>query len=760
MKARHWIPVGGIAITALILFGLVIVDTRERDQALRSATQRNENLAVAMEQYTTRTLQTATLVARYIAAETKTQPPSVALGRLGTGGVFGDSLLDGVGVLDVNGRLAATAQRGAWPDLDLSEREHFLVHQKADSHRLFVGKPVQSALLNRIVVPLTMRINDSDGSFAGVVIVQISPGRLTEIYKSAQLVGEDFIAVIGLDGTVRARSTGGRESSGEDFRTANVFNQIMKAPTGSFVSPGVVAGMTRRYASYRVLKDYGLVVVVGASEKGILANYDQRSLYRRQAGLGFAMLMALLTWFTIALCKRRDDALAHANKSATDLRQLATHDHLTGLPNRILLSEMAGVALRKTSPLVRTTALLFIDLDNFKFINDGQGHALGDEVLKSVATLLEETLPISGTAFRLGGDEFVVLLECSTDPIEEAAECARGILAGLSNPILRSPVDITISASIGISLSHSADSLEKLLQHADAAMFAAKDGGRRTYSFYSEHMSREAGERLRLEQELRKALRLEQLTVVYQPKVDLRTGAPAGVEALLRWTHPELGMVPPCTFIPVAEDTGLIIEIGAWVLRQACLQVKKWDHEGLPNVPVAVNVSALQFTEDNFVAQVSDAMKAAGISPRLLELEMTESLLVQRPELASCKLEELRQLGVSIALDDFGTGYSNLHSVTKFPLNVLKLDKAFTADLPHDAMAISIAEAIITLGGSLGLSVVAEGIETREQADFLLSRGCAIGQGYLYSHPLPPDLCAKWLAINAKVLPALFRQVA
>jgi EAL domain-containing protein (putative c-di-GMP-specific phosphodiesterase class I) len=295
---------------------------------------------------------------------------------------------------------------------------------------------------------------------------------------------------------------------------------------------------------------------------------------------------------------------------------------------------------------------------------------------------------------------------------------------------------------------------------ADAAMYAAKEGGRRNYSFYADFMDRGAGERLHIEEELRKALELGQLDLAYQPKVDLRTGTPVGVEALLRWSHPELGIVPPEIFIPVAEASGLILEIGEWVLRKACEQVRSWRIDGLGVIPMAVNVSALQFSSKTFVDQVANAIQAAKIPAASLELELTESMILDRPDLAVIKMKNLKELGVSLALDDFGTGYSNLHYLTKFPLDVLKVDRSFTSDLPNNPDAVSVARAIITLGESLGLQVVAEGVETREQADFLRRAGCCIGQGYLFSRPLTRQQCSEWLKLNSLALHTTYHQVA
>jgi EAL domain-containing protein (putative c-di-GMP-specific phosphodiesterase class I) len=280
-------------------------------------------------------------------------------------------------------------------------------------------------------------------------------------------------------------------------------------------------------------------------------------------------------------------------------------------------------------------------------------------------------------------------------------------------------------------------------------MYQAKESGRGRASFYTQALAQSASERVFIERELRQAIRLNQLEIHYQPRVKLLDGSPVGLEALLRWRHPQMGLVPPAEFIPIAEQSGLILPIGEWVLRTACQQLKSWQDAGLPSVPVAVNVSALQFKQPDIVAVVSDALAESGLEPSSLELELTESLTVGNPELVTPKLEELKALGVSLALDDFGTGYSNLQYLKRFPLDVLKIDRSFVSDLPENVEGASIAKAIMNLAHSLGLRVVAEGIESDDQASFLMQEGCAVGQGYLYSRPLSADACPAWLRTHA-----------
>ncbi|MDB5545632.1 MAG: Cache and sensor-containing signal transduction diguanylate cyclase/phosphodiesterase [Hyphomicrobiales bacterium] len=760
MGERFLIPFGSICLIAFIGCGLWFQDSLDHGRTMASAITRNENLAVALQEYTSRTLQSADLVSRYVSAEASATGPQNALDRLLDGRVFTDSLFEGVGIIDENGSLIAASRKGVWPSLDFSGQDYFQRHQQGETNRLFVGKPTAPEVFGQIVVPLTRRISKADGSFGGVVIVQLAPARFTEIYKSVQLAPDDFISVLGQDGIIRGRRIGDHEFSGENFSSATLFAQAAAANAGSFLSEGFPAGMPRRLVTYRVLSGYDLIVAVGASEAVVLAEYAGRNTNRRMFGGGIAAFLTLVGWVALNAYKRRDMALGAALQSEEDMRYMANHDHLTGLANRVLLKEKVAQAMATSPHGERSLAILFIDLDNFKVVNDAHGHSLGDEILRAFAANLKRIVPANGVAARLGGDEFIVLLTELDDPVLEATECARRVLAELARPIVKEPREITVGASIGISVSNGATSIDALLMQADAAMYAAKEGGRRNYSFYADFMDRGAGERLRIEEELRKALQLGQLDLAYQPKVDLRTGTPVGVEALLRWSHPELGIVPPEVFIPVAEASGLILEIGEWVLRRACEQVRSWRIDGHGIVPMAVNVSALQFASTTFIDQVANALQGAKIPAASLELELTESMILDRPDLAVIKMKKLKELGVSLALDDFGTGYSNLHYLTKFPLDVLKVDRSFTSDLPNNLDAVSVAKAIITLGESLGLKVVAEGVETREQADFLRRVGCCIGQGYLFSRPLTKHQCSEWLKLNSLALHATYHQVA
>jgi diguanylate cyclase (GGDEF)-like protein len=428
------------------------------------------------------------------------------------------------------------------------------------------------------------------------------------------------------------------------------------------------------------------------------------------------------------------------------IEYLATHDALTGLPNRNLLNDRLNQAISHAQRTRMSLAMLFLDLDHFKYVNDGFGHPVGDALLRAIAERLLGVVRDTDTVARLGGDEFVVLLTDLQEPLLGASKVAKNIAESFSRPFQLDGRDLSVTASIGISLfPDDGATLDELLKNADAAMYRAKELGRNDYHFYASEMSSRAVKRVTLEAGLRKALQLDQFELYYQPLVNMATGDIVEVEALIRWKHPELGMVSPADFIPLAEETGLIVAIGEWALRTACVQNKAWQAAGLPAFAVAVNLSPLQLREESFVPLVRQVLDETGLDPHCLNLEITESMLMGRSESLMVSLNELRATGVMLSMDDFGTGYSNLGYLTHLPLDSLKIDRSFVCDLPAHAGAASIARAIVSMGRSLGMRVVAEGVETPEQAEFLQSIWCELAQGFLYCRPLPAGELADWI---------------
>jgi diguanylate cyclase (GGDEF)-like protein/PAS domain S-box-containing protein len=424
---------------------------------------------------------------------------------------------------------------------------------------------------------------------------------------------------------------------------------------------------------------------------------------------------------------------------------LANHDALTSLPNRAMFSEVLNLAIQNARRYNRNFAVLFIDLDRFKIINDALGHDAGDKLLKEMGTRLSETVRSSDVVARLGGDEFVVLVQ-EVSEAKQVDPVARKILSALVQPMIMQGQECRVTASIGICM-YPADAQDEkaLMKNADIAMYRAKEEGKNTYKFYSEETNVHSFERMALETSLRRALERNEFFLHYQAKLDLHTKRITGVEALVRWEHPELGVVPPMQFIPLAEETGLIVPIGRWVLRTACAQNVAWQREGLPPLSIAVNLSARQFADEDLVKDIADALKDSGMKPELLELELTESMVMQNADRAGKVLAEIKKLGVRLAIDDFGVGYSSLTHLKRFPIDTLKVDRSFIRDLPQDPEDRAICEAIIAMGKSLNLTVIAEGVETLEQQTFLHDHNCDEMQGFFFSKPIASDQFAALL---------------
>lgn len=421
------------------------------------------------------------------------------------------------------------------------------------------------------------------------------------------------------------------------------------------------------------------------------------------------------------------------------IRRLAFHDDLTGLPNRFLLERRFETAVEIAQRGGGLFALLYVDLDRFKNVNDTLGHGFGDKLLRSAAERLVALVGPTDTVSRPGGDEFIVLAgEIRGEA--EAADLAGRIVAALSEAHRIDGREVAVPASVGIAL-HPKDGvdLETLMKRSDAAMYHAKAVGRNRFRFFEDSLDRRTSEFFRVENALRAALRRGELTLHYQPQVDLRHGGWVGVEALSRWSSPELGAISPDRFIPVAEESGLILELGSWVLDEACRQAAEWRRRGVDNLTMAVNLSMLQFRQDDLIEMVRGALARADLPPEILELEVTESALMIDADHTIRALEGLRKLGVGLAIDDFGTGYSSLAYLKRFPVDKLKIDKSFVRELSSDSDDARICRAIIGLAEAFRLSVVAEGVETDRQRDWLREAGCGLGQGWLFSRPMAPD---------------------
>jgi diguanylate cyclase (GGDEF)-like protein len=439
------------------------------------------------------------------------------------------------------------------------------------------------------------------------------------------------------------------------------------------------------------------------------------------------------------------------------VEHMATHDVLTGLPNRLMFSQLLNHAIQIARRHKRQFAVLFIDLDRFKIINDSLGHEAGDQLLKEIASRFKQTLraadvvgrPGEGSAVgRLGGDEFVILIE-EVNELNQVETIAHKLLATAIKPIVLMGEECRVTASIGISIyPHDGNDEQTLMKNADIAMYFAKEEGKNNYQFYSKNIQSQSFERLSIETNMRLALERKEFSLQYQARLDFKTGTIKGVEAFLRWENPYLGSVTPTQFIPVAEETGMIIPIGRWVMKTVCAQNVAWQSQGLPPVFVAINLTLRQLMDENLLEDIKSALNDSGMAPNLLELEITESMIMHNPAHLITVLTDIKRMGVRLAIDNFGTGYSSLTQIKHFPIDTLKVDRSFIRNISQDSEGRAMIEAIINMGKTLSLTVVAEGVETQEQEDFLREHICDEMQGFYFSRPVAPDQFGELLREN------------
>lgn len=506
-------------------------------------------------------------------------------------------------------------------------------------------------------------------------------------------------------------------------------------------------GLSTEIVTYKVLNEVFPVEASSYMEPYLIRAFQGKTINFELELKGYVFLVYLSPVM-------EEDTVIEVVGTATDITErkqvenlmnyMAYHDSLTNLPNRAMFHKRASEVMRDAEVQGHPFALIFIDLDRFKTINDTLGHTTGDKLLKVVAERLKDCVREIDTVSRQGGDEYTVLLPQITR--EGAEAIAQRIVSKLSRYFILDYLDIVVSPSIGISMyPEDGQDIETLLKNADSAMYSAKEKGRNNYQFYTHQLSERVSRKLLLERELRRALEQEQLILHYQPQINIDTGKMIGVEALIRWNHPELGIIPPLEFIPLAEETGLIVQIGEWVTRTACWQNKVWQNNGYAHVTMSVNISLRQFLQSNLIEQIDQILKETELEPHYLELEITESMTSDVNHTEKL-LTELTQLGVKVSIDDFGTGYSSFSYLSKFPINKLKIDQMFMRNFNNKNKAI--VKTIIDLANNLELNVIAEGVETEEQIKFLQKQHCHEAQGYLYSKPLPVDEMDRWLQMS------------
>lgn len=732
------IPAIGILMLVAIWGTTLTFIDGERVAAEHTAAASSRDLAETYEAQVVRALREIDQTLKFVKYAHELKGGNVVLQELKAKALLPPDLLFAVSIADSKGDVMASTRPSEMANV--ANEDFFLSQRQADI--LSVGRPRQTRVSGDWKLQFSRRLNAVDGSFAGIVMVSVDAAYFVSGYESSQLGKRGMLGILGTDGEFRAWRSGETVSAGDVVSYAAVVPATNEAQGEGTLTTNPWDGV-RRYTSARQLYDFPLAVIVGLSAEEQLAATRGNVLAYLWKGAAASLLLILavvgLGSMSRQLARTRLLAIEETAAHSERVEYLAYHDSLTTLPNRGLFSKLLTQSIHQAHRYDRQLAVLFLDLDRFKHINDSLGHEAGDLLLKEVATRLRACLRESDTVARLGGDEFVVLIP-ELQEERYAATVANKILAAVARPFDLFGQEFCVTASIGISIyPHDGLDEQTLTKNADIAMYQAKDDGKNNFKFYSEKLDANPLERITLESGLRHALERNEFQLLYQVKRAIRSGRITGLEALLRWQHPELGMVAPMEFIPLAEETGLIVAIGKWALRHACLQSVAWQHQGLPHLSMAVNLTPRQFFYENLLPDLTTILAETGMQAHLLELEIHESLVMRDVERALPVLTGLKDMGVRIAIDDFGVGYASLSRLTPIPLDAVKIDRSFLRAVPSGVEGTALAEAILAVGKSLSATVVAQGVETKEQAEFLREHTCDEFQGFYLGRPVPAD---------------------
>lgn len=663
----------------------------------------------------------------------QSQPPAATLATLKDHHLLPSELVFGVRITDPNGQVLAHYGTAGTETIDADT-----IAALRKNQGLWVSRATRNGA-GDWSLRFARALSDSAGRFSGAALLDVDASFFVSGYESAQLGQHGLLGLLGVDGVFRVWRSGESVAANDAASYGALSDNDERGNPIVLRTRYAWDGVTRDMAG-RELYGYPLAVVVGVSEEEMLspARLQARD-YLIRAALASLLLIAVTiflgraSWQLARARARENEAkLEYARR----IEYLAYHDGLTALPNRSLFNKLLSQSISKAQRRGERLAVAFIDLDRFKQINDTLGHEAGDQLLQQVALRLKSCLRESDLVARLGGDEFVVLLTDLSDP-QYASTVARKIISALAHPFTLLKQDFRVTASIGICVYPDDGRDEQTLtKNADIAMYQAKEDGKNTFQFYSEKLNANSLERLSLESNLRHALERDEFRLFYQAKRDMRSGQITGMEALLRWQHVDLGLVPPLRFLPIAEETGLIVPIGRWVLKTACEQNVRWLRQGLPRLCVSVNLTSRQFSDENLLQDIETILKDTGLPAELLELEIHESLLLHDIDKTLRILTGMKAMGLRIAIDDFGTGYSSLGTLQRFPLDTIKIDRSYIRDIAERGEDGSLTENIIDLGKSLSLTVVAQGVETKAQADFLRQHACDEIQGFYFNRPV------------------------
>ncbi len=719
----------------------------ERVAAGNTAALLSRELAETYEAQAVRALREIDQTLKLVKYEYETTGKFDILLELKTKYLLPPDLVFVVSIADSRGDIVASTRP---PDmLNVADQEFFQKQRRDDI--FWVSRPWKSPDSAEWKLQFSRRLNAHNGKFAGVVMVAVDAAYFVSGYESAKLGEHGMLGLLGSDGMFRVRRSGDTVSAGDRVDYAIVV-PVVDAEEKETLPVTNAWDNVRRYTSARQLYDYPLAVIVGLSEdEQLSAARNNRHIYLWRATAGSVLLILILSLLArmsrqLALSRLRavEEQVAHAAR----VEYLAYHDGLTKLPNRSLFSNLLGQSIKKAHRNNSQLVVLFIDLDHFKHINDTLGHEAGDQLLQEVAKRLKASLRNSDTVARMGGDEFVVLLP-EQDEEKYVATVARKILSTVGKPFILRGNEFHVTASIGISI-YPQDGLDEqtLTKNADIAMYQAKEEGKNNFQFYSSKLNSSSLERLTLESALRHALERNEFQLHYQAMTDISSGRITSMEAVLRWQHPDLGLVAPKRFIAVAEETGLMVPIGKWVLKTACRQNVAWQQQGLPHLKMAVNLTARQLFDEKLLQDLSKILAVTGMDARLLELEITESLLMRDIKKTMRVLSGLKNMGIKIAIDDFGIGYSSLATLKQFPLDTIKIDRSLIRNVASVVADKDMTEAILAMGRTLSMTVVAKGVETKEQAEYLRQNACDEFQGFYLNKPVPAEQIAELLRMQ------------
>lgn len=751
--SKRLISAGVFALTVSCLASILLLG-HLHERAVGDTKLELQNLALVLARYTENSFQSVELLERGLVDQ-------VSFLGIASTEQFNERLADLATHRDLQARIAALpdvealfltnavgqtiASTRAWPQavFSIADRPHFSVLRDNPQLTSYLAPPAQNFQTGTWNFYLTRRINAADGGFLGIVGAGIGLGHMEAFLARLALAPVSAIAIWRRDGILLARYPQAAATTGRRAASGSLIFQKILENSGSGTADGTstVDGLNRIIAA-QALENYPVAVTVSRTKSDVLA------LWRRQAAFTVYALV-LIAGFLISFVAlgirhlvSRDmlektrlavNVLEEQRRNEAKIFHLAHHDALTGLANRTLLHERLNQAIIRAKDGA-TLAVLCLDLDNFKDVNDALGHATGDSLLQAVTDRLQSQTRTGDTIARLGGDEFAILQEDSEQQPGGTASLAQRLVGALAAPFNIDGHHIMIGTSIGISVAP-VDGLDssELLKNADLALYCAKlDGGGR-FRFFHAEMDAQAQMRRTLLSDLRRAIAANEFELFYQPKVDIQTRIVTGYEALLRWRHPKQGLIMPDRFIPLAEETGLIVRLGEWVLNRACVDAALWPED----TKISVNLSPVQFTSSELDSHISSAVKASGLNVRRLEIEITETTLLRDTEATLEMLHRLQSLGISIALDDFGTGYSSLSYLQRFPFNRVKIDKSFVQSLGKRKESDAIVQSVISLCKALDMQITAEGVETEEQCQILAAAGCNEAQGYLFGRPQP-----------------------